>query len=103
MKKAIAVEAVFLIGVISIFIFFVVNIFFKWIDTTNMAVNEGTCTSKRISFCADWARQCAGKDSCTTSPDWWSTKAPTGCEKYNIPQPDCKTCQDVTQNLFKCG
>ena len=97
MSKAIAVHAVFLIGVISIFLFFVVGILFIWIDTSKLATSFASCTQKRLSYCTDWSLS-------GNKPDWWGTKDPKGCESsdINIPEPTCPQCRDLTKANLKC-
>ena len=87
MKKAIAIQAVFLIGVIGIFLFFIVSIFWGWIDTTKFATSEATCTASKIGYCS-------ALTSKTKLPEWNND-----CSKYNINKPvesDCKISQPLS-------
>ncbi len=54
MPKAVAVQAVFMIGVIAITLFFIVAIFAQWIDITKWGANEAACTAKKTSYCSNW-------------------------------------------------
>ena len=80
--KAIAVQAIFLIGVIVIFLFFIVAIFWGWIDTTKFVTSQATCTANRISYCS-------ALSSNTKLPDW-----DDACSDYKIYKPssvqDCQ-------------
>jgi len=97
MTKAIAVQAVFLIAVISISLFFIVAIFWGWIDTTKFGTSQASCTSKTISYCSDWGRN-------QELPDWWATKEPTDCgrEGININEPTCEECKSRI-GYIKCS
>lgn len=79
MSKAIAVQAVFLIGVIAIFLFFMVAIFSQWTGITKSTVSEATCTSAKIGCCS--ALTSGVKEKC----DWNDE-----CSQYNIKQPASK-------------
>ncbi len=72
--KAVAVQAVFLIAVIMIFLFFVAALFFQWIEWTDESTNSFSCNAKMISFCSDWRKE--GKD-----PGWWESKGPN-CDEF---------------------
>lgn len=87
MSKAIAVHTLFLIGVIAFFLIFIIGIFFQWIDTTNIASNQATCTLKKISFCSEWVRT-----GSTPNSDTWEKKSPD-CGT----RPDCDACKSITQ------
>ncbi len=94
MPKAIAVQAVFLIGVIAITLFFIVAIFWGWIGTTKFGTGQASCTAKRISYCGGFV---GGKP-----PFDWNTKEPTGCEQYNIVKPDDQCCINNKLEITKC-
>jgi len=80
MSKAIAVQAVFLIAVIAISLFFMVAIFWGWIDTTKFGTNEATCKAKRIGCCSALV---SGTGKCE-----WNT----ACSQYNVIQPTLEEC-----------
>ena len=71
MSKAIAVQAVFLIAVISILLFFLVSIFWGWIGVTKDITGEAACKAQKISYCSglsvgkapDWNSGCGEKPS----------------------------------------
>ena len=71
MPKAIAVQAVFLIAVISIFLFFIVAVFWGWIGTTKDVTGEAGCKAHKISYCSglvvgktpDWNSACGAEPS----------------------------------------
>ena len=94
MPKAIAVQAVFLIAVIAITIFFIVGIFWGWIDTTKFGTSQATCAVKRISYCSGFKGN--------KPPFDWNTKEPTGCEQYGITQPNDKCCVENKLEIKKC-
>ncbi|MBI1978661.1 MAG: hypothetical protein HYS62_01205 [Candidatus Aenigmarchaeota archaeon] len=81
MSKAIAVQAIFLIAVIAISLFFIVAIFWGWIDTTEFATNEASCRAARIGCCS--ALTSGTKDSC----DWDSA-----CSEYGVSMPTLQSC-----------
>ena len=94
MSKAIAVQAVFLIGVIAITLFFIVAIFWGWIDTTELGTSQATCTAKKVSYCGEWA-------SNKKEPNWWATKEPTDCDREDIKisKPTCNDCKSITPTI----
>ena len=96
MPKAIAVQAVFLIAVIAISLFFIVAIFWGWIDTTKFGTGQATCTAKATSYCGDWARN-------KERPGWWATKEPIDCsrEDIKITEPSCEECKQKI-GYIKC-
>lgn len=69
--KAIAVQAVFLIGVIAIFLFFMAAIFWGWIGVTKDTTSKASCDAHKISYCSgliagktpDWNSGCGTKPS----------------------------------------
>ena len=83
MPKAIAVQAIFLIGVIAIFLFFLIAIFWGWIDTTKLGTSQASCTAKRISYCAELLKN-------RDPPFDWNSKQPTNCDQFGIYKPDSK-------------
>lgn len=83
--KAIAVQAVFLIAVIAISLFFIVAIFWGWIDTTKFGTNEATCK-------ASWIGCCSSLISGTGKCEWDS-----GCGEFDINQPTLCECCDQPQ------
>ena len=80
MPKAIAVQAVFLIAVISISIFFFVGIFWGWIDTTKFSVSQATCSAAKTSCCS---AKISGTGECEID---------SGCSEYNIKEPSLEEC-----------
>jgi len=94
MPKAIAVQAVFLIGVIAIFLFFIAAIFWGWIDTTKLGTSQATCSAKRISYCAGFTGD--------KKPFDWSNKEPLNCDQFNIVKPDDQCCTDNKEDVSKC-
>ncbi len=83
MSKAIAVQAIFLIGVIAIFLLFIVALFWGWIDTTKLGTNEASCTAKRVSYCSGLLND---KDPLFD----WEKKEPLSCDQFGIRKPDNK-------------
>lgn len=73
--KAIAIHAVFLMGVIAISLFFIVAIFWGWIDVTKYSTSEATCRANKVSFCSALV-------SGTSAPNWND-----GCSAYGINKP----------------
>ena len=86
MRKAIAVQAVFLIAVIAIFLFFLVGIFWGWIGVTKDTTGEASCKASLISYCSGLS---AGK-----APEWNS-----GCGK----QPSIDDCCAKGVGGIKCS
>lgn len=80
--KAIAAHTIFIVGVITIFIFFVTATFFGWIDWSKTSANQFACQAKLMSYCSEWQK--TGK-----TPWDWSKKEPTGCGDPPS-QDDCK-------------
>ncbi|MBI2084099.1 MAG: hypothetical protein HYT70_00590 [Candidatus Aenigmarchaeota archaeon] len=78
MSKAVAVQAVFIVGVIAITFFFIIAIFAQWIDVSNFGSKEAGCYSKRLAYCSNWIvrgqcpkwdQECEGvptRDQCCT-------------------------------------
>lgn len=85
MLKAIAVQAVFLIAVIAISLFFIVAIFWNWIDTTKFGTSEATCKANWIGCCSVLI---GGAGDC---------KWDSACSQYNINQPSLKECCNQPQ------
>ncbi|MCH8004182.1 MAG: hypothetical protein IH934_06150 [Nanoarchaeota archaeon] len=83
MSKAVAVQTIFLIGVISIIVLFVVALLFQWADTTNIGVSKASYTAKKISYCSSILNN-------RNPPFDWNTKAPHGCEEFDITEPKYK-------------
>lgn len=83
MSKAIAVQAIFLIGVIAIFLFFIVGIFAKWIDITKLGTGKAACSIQKISYCRDFVKDKEGKweelQDCERPTDKGEC-----CQNYNI-------------------
>lgn len=90
MPKAIAVQAVFLIGVIAITLFFIAGIFWQWISSTKGIVSDAACRANYNSCCAALVNGI--KKTC----EWDS-----GCSQYNIDQPTLSAC--CSQEEFKLG
>lgn len=80
MSKAIAVQAIFLIAVIAISLFFLVAIFWGWIDTTKFTTSQATCTTARIGCCSELT---SGTGKCKWDSD---------CSQYNIKEPTKDEC-----------
>ncbi|MEK6909819.1 MAG: hypothetical protein AABW61_01950 [Candidatus Aenigmatarchaeota archaeon] len=91
MPKAIAVQAVFMIAVIAIFLFFLVGIFSQWTGITKSTVNEAACTSAKIGCCS--ALISGAKKTC----EWDS-----GCSQYKIEQPDITSCCKEGFRSIRC-
>lgn len=85
MLKGIAVQAIFLIAVIAISLFFMVAIFWGWIDTTKFGVSEATCK-------ADWIGCCSALISGTGK-----CELDSACSEYNIKQPTLEDCCNLPQ------
>ena len=83
MKKAVAVQAIFLIIAVMIFLFFIAAIFFQWIDVTKWGSDKAACRAKIINYCSDWRKTGESKE-----PGWWNDKPVENCEK-----PAWKDCQ----------
>ncbi len=77
MLKGIAVHAVFLIGVIAISLFFIIAIFWGWIDTTKFTTSQASCKASLISYCS-------ALNSGTRPSSEWND----GCTEYKIFKPD---------------
>lgn len=72
MSKSVAVEAIFLIAVITITLFFIVAIFANWIDVTKFGNLQAGCTAKKFSYCSELInrQKCSDWPSeCGTPPD----------------------------------
>ncbi len=97
MPKAIAVQAVFLIGVIAISLFFISAIFFGWIDTTKFGTSQASCTAKKTSYCS-------GLINSDKEPFAWDEKEPTDCgrEGIEISQPTKAECCSTYGKGLKC-
>lgn len=82
--KAIAAHAIFIIGVILIFTFFITATFFGWIDWGKTGASQFACSAKLFSYCSDWK-----KNDFTKTPWDWNKKGPEGCgeKPININQP----------------
>ncbi|MBU5537460.1 MAG: hypothetical protein QW818_01460 [Candidatus Aenigmatarchaeota archaeon] len=83
MLKSIAVQAVFLIAVIAISLFFIVAIFWGWIDTTKFGTSEASCAAKKTSYCSSLLNN-------RPPPFDWDKKEPTDCEQFGITKPNTK-------------
>ncbi|MBI2005162.1 MAG: hypothetical protein HYS80_00155 [Candidatus Aenigmarchaeota archaeon] len=90
MSKAVATQAVFLVGVIAILFFFITAIFFGWIKGTKIVTTQATCVVKQRSYCSEWS--VAGKE-----PDWWGEREPKNCESadFQITKPSCNDCKKI--------
>jgi len=86
-KKGIAVHAIFLIGVIALFLIFTIAGLWIFLQNSEIEANKATCAEKLINYCIRW--KTSGKD-----PNDWDKVNPEGCEKFSIEKPssidDCK-------------
>ncbi len=72
--KGVAIQAIFLIITIMIFLFFISAVFFKWIDITKLGSNQAACRMKILNYCSDWRKS-------GSEPKWWDDKPVENCTK----------------------
>jgi hypothetical protein len=96
LKKAIAAHTIFIVGVITIFIFFVTATFFGWINWGGTSVSQFACSAKLLNYCSEWQ-----KTGFTKTPWDWNKKDPKGCENppININQPTEEDCKKLFPSL----
>lgn len=90
MPKAIAVQAVFLVGVIAIFLFFIAAIFWGWADTTKFTTSKASCEASRVSYCSALMNG--------VKPEKWDD----GCGQYEINEPSLPECCSGPTKGSKC-
>jgi len=90
MKKAVAVQAIFLIGVIIITLTFTLAVFAGWVKLHGAIANPLTCKIKFLDYCIKWK-----KTEFTGKPPYdWKEEAP-GCTENGIPEPTDASCKDL--------
>ncbi len=94
--KAIAVQAVFLIGVIAIFMFFLIAVFIGWNNSSKIVTNQATCSAKKLSYCSSLVNQ--GEESTFK----WDDKEPKGCDQYGISAPSSAECCKLVSGGILC-
>jgi len=96
LKKAIAAHTIFIVGVITIFIFFVTATFFGWINWGGASASQFACSAKLLDYCSGWQ-----KTGFTNTPYDWNKKDPKGCEEVpiNIIQPTEEECKRFFPSL----
>jgi len=94
--KAVAPEAIFMVGAIAIFLFFIIATFFGWAETTGTVTTFASCNAKKIGYCSEWTAK-------KNEPGWWGSKEPLDCERSDIKisKPICNDCKKISPTL-KC-
>ena len=94
MRKAVAIQAVFLVGVIAIFLFFIIMILAQWINVSDLGGGKAGCTAKLYNYCS-------GLVSRGKPPYSW----PSECNQYDVSEPsktDCCQLLKVNTDSPKC-
>ena len=92
--KAIAAHTIFIVGAITIFIFFVTATFFGWIDWSTISASQFACKAKLMSYCSELQK--------TGKIPWdWNERGPEGCgeDPININQPTEEECKKLFPSL----
>jgi len=97
--KALAMQTVFIILTVIMFMFFAVVIIFGFINIAALEANQATCSVKLSNYCLQWASK-GFTDS--DKPYEWSKKAPIDCSKFlkdvsDSSGPDKEQCKPIVK------